>query len=112
MERFMEIISLDNKLATRDKIDFQPRNHNFRRPPVPQIRKREKRIPTDHPVRPPFQNNYTTENFEESPEDIHFFDLEDRQIYLTKEEHDQFMDANDKFMQDNDDMLLMENKGV
>jgi hypothetical protein len=41
MERFMEIISLDNKLATRDKIDFQPRNHNFRRASVPHIRQRD-----------------------------------------------------------------------
>jgi hypothetical protein len=29
-------------------------------------------------------------------------------VFLTKEEHDQFMDENDKFMKDNDDMLSME----
>jgi hypothetical protein len=31
-------------------------------------------------------------------------------VFLTKEEHDQFMDANDKFMQENDDLLSMETK--
>jgi hypothetical protein len=29
-------------------------------------------------------------------------------VFLTKEEHDQFMDANDKFMQENDDLMSME----
>jgi hypothetical protein len=29
-------------------------------------------------------------------------------VFLTKEEHDQFMDANEIFMQDNDERLLVE----
>jgi hypothetical protein len=29
-------------------------------------------------------------------------------VFLTKEEHDQFMDENDNFMKDNDDILSME----
>jgi hypothetical protein len=29
-------------------------------------------------------------------------------VFITKGEHDQFMDANDKFMQENDDMLSSE----
>jgi hypothetical protein len=41
MERFMERMSLENKLATRDQTNFQPRNQNFRRAPVPQIRQRD-----------------------------------------------------------------------
>jgi hypothetical protein len=31
-------------------------------------------------------------------------------VFLTKEEPDQFMDANDKFMKDNDDMFSLETK--
>jgi hypothetical protein len=41
MERFMENLSLDNKPAIRDQAEIQPRNQNFRRAPVPQIRQRE-----------------------------------------------------------------------
>jgi len=35
MERFMERMSLENNPATRDQTDFQSRNQNFRRVPVP-----------------------------------------------------------------------------
>ena len=52
-------------------------------------------IPVDHPVRPPFQNNYVAELFEEPPEDIHCFDLEGTQVYFTKEEHDMFLQDED-----------------
>jgi hypothetical protein len=39
---------------------------------------------------------------------MHCCDDTETNVFLTKEEHDQFMDANDKFMQDNDDMLSLE----
>jgi hypothetical protein len=52
MEKLVEILSLDD-----NPHELQAKNFNFRRPPVPQIRKREK-IPDDQPVRPHFQNNY------------------------------------------------------
>jgi hypothetical protein len=41
---------------------------------------------------------------------MHCCDDTKTNVFLTKEEHDQFMNANDKFMQDNDDMLSMETK--
>jgi hypothetical protein len=109
MERFMERMSLDNKPATRDQTDFQPRNQNFRRAPVPQIRQRDQRNQGDQQIKPPFQNNYVNEYFDQTIEDnMHCCDDTETNVFLTKEEHDQFMDANDKFMQDNDDMLSME----
>jgi hypothetical protein len=43
MERLMERISMENKPSTKDQTDFQPKNQNFRRAPVPQIRKRDQR---------------------------------------------------------------------
>jgi hypothetical protein len=86
MEKLVEKLSLDDRPH-----DLQSRNQNFRRPQVPQIRQREQRIPIDHPVRPPFQNNYVADLFEEPSEDIHCFGLEGSQVYLTKEEHDMFM---------------------
>jgi hypothetical protein len=55
MERFMERMSLENKPATRDQTDFQPRNQNFRRAPVPQIRKRDQINQGDQQIKPPFQ---------------------------------------------------------
>jgi hypothetical protein len=51
------------------------------------------------------------ENFDESlEENIHCCDDTETGVFLTKEEHDKFMDENDKFMQENDDMLSMETK--
>jgi len=41
MEKLMERMSMENKLTTREQNDFQPRNKNFRRGLVPQIRQRE-----------------------------------------------------------------------
>jgi hypothetical protein len=79
MEKLVENLSLDDK-----NHELQYKNNNFRRPLVPQIRQREQRIPVDHPVIPPFQKNYVAENFDESPEDIHCFNIEELQIYLTK----------------------------
>jgi hypothetical protein len=57
------------------------------------------------------QNNYVNENFDESIEDnIHCCGGVETYVFLTKEEHDQFMDANDKFMQEKDEILSMETK--
>jgi hypothetical protein len=43
MEKLIERMSMENKSATREKNDFHPRNQNFRRAPVLQIRKRDQR---------------------------------------------------------------------
>jgi len=111
MERFMENLSLDNKPAIRDQDELQHRNQNFIRAPVPQIKQRDQRNQGDQQIKPPFQNNYVDENFDESLEDnIHCCDNTETYVFLTKEEHDQFMDANDNFMQENNDMLSMETK--
>ena len=69
MERFMERMSLENKLATRDQTNFQPRNQNFRRSPVPHIRQRDQRNQGDQQIKPPFQNNYVNEYFDQTIED-------------------------------------------
>jgi hypothetical protein len=109
MERLVENLSLENKPAIRDQFDFQHRNPNFIIAPIPQIRQRDQRNQGDQQVKPPFQNNYVNENFDESIEDnIHCCVGTETYVFLTKEEHDQFMDANDKFMQENDDILSME----
>jgi hypothetical protein len=39
---------------------------------------------------------------------MHCCDDTKTNVFLTKEEHDQFMNANDNFMQDNDGMLSLE----
>jgi hypothetical protein len=38
MERLMERMFMENNPATRDQTDFQPKNQNFRRALVPQIK--------------------------------------------------------------------------
>jgi hypothetical protein len=53
MEKLVEKLSLGDRPH-----ELQAINQNFRRPPVPQIRQREQRIPADQRVRHPFQNNY------------------------------------------------------
>jgi hypothetical protein len=111
MERLVEKLSLDNKIAIRDQTELQHMNPNFRRLLVTQIRQRDQRNQGDQQIKPPFQNNYVNENFEESLEDnIHYCHDTETEVFLTKEEHGQFMDENDKFMQENDDMLSMETK--
>jgi hypothetical protein len=67
MEKLMERMSLDNKPNTREQVDVPPRNQ--RRPTVPQIRQRDQRNQGDQQIRPPFQNNYVNENFDENFED-------------------------------------------
>jgi hypothetical protein len=111
MERFIERMPLENKPATRDQTDFQPRNQNFRRAPVPHIRQRDQRNQCDQQIKPPFQNNYANEDFDPKiKENMHCCDDTKTNVFLTKEEHDQFMDANDTFMKDNDDMFPLETK--
>jgi hypothetical protein len=67
MEKRMERMSLDNNPNTREQDDVPPRNK--RRPTVPQIRQRDQRNQGDQQIRPPFQNNYVNENFDENFED-------------------------------------------
>jgi hypothetical protein len=73
MEKLMEMMSLDNKTNTREHANFPPINQ--RRLAVPQIRQSNQRNKGDQQIRPPFQNNYVNENFDESFEDnIHCCD--------------------------------------
>jgi hypothetical protein len=111
MERLMGRMFMENKPATREKNDLQPRNQNFRRVLVPQIMKRDQRDQGDQQIRPPFQNNYVNEDFDQMFQDqMHCCDNTNTYMLLTKGEHDQFMDANDGFMLENDDTLSLETK--
>jgi hypothetical protein len=67
MEKIMEKMSLDNKPNTREQDDVP--SMNKRRPIVPKIRQRDHRNQADQQIRPPFQNNYVNENFDETFED-------------------------------------------
>ena len=85
MEMLVEKLSLDNKPAIRDQTELQHKNPNFRRLLVTQIRQRDQRNQGDQQIKPPFQNNYVDENFEESFEDnIHYCDDVETYIFLTK----------------------------
>jgi hypothetical protein len=95
IERLVEKLSLENKPTIKDQADFQHKNPNFRRALVPQISQRDQRNQGDQQIKPSFQNNYVNENFDES---LDCCDDTETNVFLTKEEHDQFMDANDKFM--------------
>ena len=109
MERIMERMSLENKPATREKNDFQPINQNFRRALVPHIRQRDQRNQGDQQIKPPFQNNYANKDFDQIIQhEKHCCDDTEANMFLTKGEHDQFMDVNNEFMQENDDMLSQE----
>ena len=47
-------------------------------------------------IRPPFQNNYVNEGYDGDFEDnMNYCDDKETKIFLTKEEHDQFMDVRD-----------------
>ena len=113
MEKMMERMDLDNKTNTREYTDVLLRNQ--RRPTIPQIKQRDQRNHEiqgnqgDQKIRPPFQNNYVNENYDDNFEDnMHCCDGDETEVFLTKEEHNQFMDANEIFMQENDDRLLVE----
>ena len=109
IERLMERMSVENKLATREKTNFQQINQNFRRAPIPQIRLRDQRDQGDQQIKPPFQNNYANKDFDQIIQhEMHCCDDTETNMFLTKGEHDQFMDANNEFMQENDDMLSQE----
>jgi ribosome-binding ATPase YchF (GTP1/OBG family) len=69
MERLMERMSVENKPITKDQNDFYPRNQNFRRVLVPQIRKRDQRDQGDQHIKPPFQNNYANKYFDQIIQD-------------------------------------------
>jgi hypothetical protein len=69
MERFMEIMSLENNPTTRDQTNFQPRNQNFRRAPVLQIMQRDQQNQGDQQIKLPFQKNYVNEYFDQIIED-------------------------------------------
>jgi hypothetical protein len=43
MENLMERMSMENNPSTKEKNKFQPKNQNFRRAPIPQIRQRDQR---------------------------------------------------------------------
>jgi len=71
----MERLALDPRQALREANEGQNRNQNFRRPPVPKIRQREQKNPTDQLVRPPFQEHFVDAEYEEPNEDqIHQVD--------------------------------------
>jgi hypothetical protein len=109
MERLVEKLSLDNKPGIRDQTELQHRNPNYIIVPVTQIIQRDQMNQGDQQIKPPFQNNYVDENFEESLEDnMHCCDDVETNVFLNKEEHDKFMEENDNFMHENDDMLSME----
>jgi hypothetical protein len=109
MEKLMERMSLGNKPITREQHDPQPRNQNPRRGLVPQIRQREQRDQGDQQIRPPFQNNYADEYFDQMFEDqMHCCDDKDTHMFLTKGEHDQYMRENDDIMLETDDTLSWE----
>jgi hypothetical protein len=99
MEKLMERMSMGNRPAAREQHDPQPRNQNLRRGQVPQIRQREQREQGDQQTRPPFQNNYVDEDFDQMFEDqMHCCDDKNPHVFLTKGEHDQYMRENDDMM--------------
>jgi hypothetical protein len=106
MEKMMERISMDNKPTAREKNDFQPINQNFIRALVPRIRQRDQREKGDQKIRPPFQKNYANEYSDQMIQDqMHCCDDMDTHMFLTKGEHDQFMDTNDGIMLEIEDTL-------
>jgi hypothetical protein len=109
MDKMMARMSLDNKPNTREQANLPPRNQI--RPTVPQIIQRDQRNQGDQQIRPPFQNNYVNENYDNNFEDnMHCYDGDETEVFLTNEEHDHFMDANEIFMQENDERLTVERR--
>jgi hypothetical protein len=127
MERMMERMALGNRPNPREQADGPPRNP--RRPAGPQIRQREQRNQGnqaaqadqtnqgnqgnqgEQQVRPPFQNNYMNEDYDGYFEDnVNCCDDKETEVFLTKEEHDQFMDASEIFLQDEEERISVEKK--
>jgi len=59
-------------------------------------------------MRPPFQNNYADEDFDQMFDDqIHYCDVQNPRMFLMKREHDQHMSRNEEFvLEASDDMIL------
>jgi hypothetical protein len=131
MERMMERMTLGNRPNPREQADGPPRNP--RRPVIPQIRQREQRNQGnqaaqadqtnqgnqanqgnqgnqgEQQIRPPFQNNYVNEDYDEYFKDnMNCCDDKETEVFLTKEEHDQFIDASEVFLQDEEERVSVE----
>ena len=60
-------------------------------------------------IRPPFQNNYVNEGYDGYFKDkMNCCDDKETKIFLSKEEHDQFVDANKIFLQDDEERVSVE----
>jgi hypothetical protein len=103
MGKLIEKLTFDNRVDTRERQEPQIRNPNFRRSPVPQIRQRDQRSQGDQQIGPPFQENCVEDFIEQSEDQIHLSDEDDLEVYLTKEEHD-------RFLQKQDNALLMDSE--
>ena len=89
MEKLMEKMSVGNRLIAREQQDPQPRNKNLRRGQAPHIRQREQRDQGYQQTRPPFQNNYADEDFDQMfEEQMNCCDDKNPCVFLTKREHD------------------------
>jgi len=89
MEKLMERLTMDNRPPPRDHQEQQNKNQNVRRPHILQNRARDHRNLPDHPVRPPFQQNYVEQDYEDQTrEEIHHLDDELFPAFLTREDHD------------------------
>jgi hypothetical protein len=134
MERMMERMALGNRHNPREHADGPPRNPI--RPTMQQIRQREQRNQGnqgnqatqadqanqanqanegnqgnqgDQQIRPPFQNNYVNEYYDGYFEDnMNCCDDKETKVFLTKEEHDQFMDASEIFLQGEEERVSVE----
>jgi hypothetical protein len=125
MDKMMERMDFDNKPNTRERADDPPRNQI--RPAIPQIIQinqgdhinqghqrnqgvqRNQGNQGDQQIRNPFQNNYVNGNYDGYFEDnMNCCDANETEVFFTKEEHDQFMDANEIFMQDEEERLSVE----
>jgi hypothetical protein len=134
MEQMMERMALGNRPNPREQADGPPRN--LRRPTIPQIRQRNQGNQAnqadpanlgnqanqgnqtnqgnqgnqgEQQIRPPFQNNYVNEGYDGYFEDnMNCCDDKETEVFLTKEEHDQFMDASEIFLQDEEERVSVE----
>ena len=66
MEKLTERMSMGNRPIAWEKNDPQPINQDLLRGQIPQIKQRD---PGDQQARPPFQNNYTDEDFDQPFDD-------------------------------------------
>jgi hypothetical protein len=66
MEKLMERMSVGNRPAAQEQNDPLPKNQNLRKGRISQINQRDL---GDQQTRPPFQNNYVDEDFDQSFDD-------------------------------------------